>query len=112
MELEVRQNVIEDETNYLISIDAVETNYLSMEKGNKHVDAWARYPENWKISNFWITTAPERYIISRQTYSLFDLFGDVGGALQLIQIFVGAFVSQISGFNLTSMIANRFYTRI
>ena len=46
----------------------------------------------------------------RETYSLFDLFGDVGGFLEFLRVFGKPFISFFSAAKLLSLVANRLYT--
>ena len=46
----------------------------------------------------------------RETYSLFDLCGDVGGLLEFVHIFATPFISVFSSIKMASLLTNRLYT--
>ena len=48
--------------------------------------------------------------VSRETYTLFDLAGDIGGAGELIFIVVKVFVTVFSDIKLGSLTANKLYS--
>ncbi len=47
-------------------------------------------------------------VVARETYSLFELFGDVGGLVEFLKI-LGPFVAVFSEMKMTSLVANRLY---
>lgn len=48
-------------------------------------------------------------IVARETYSLFELFGDIGGLFEFLKIAIGAFVAKFSSTKMFSLIGNRLY---
>ena len=52
----------------------------------------------------------QQVFVSRETYTLFDLAGDIGGAGELIFIIVKVFVSVFSDVKLKALISNRLYS--
>ena len=54
----------------------------------------------YKISALWIEFGPDLHVIERQTYSLLDWIGDVGGLLDGLRI-VGSFlIAPIAAFSM------------
>lgn len=48
-------------------------------------------------------------IVARETYSLFELFGDIGGLVEFLYIVVTVFVSFFSEMKVKSLVASRLY---
>ena len=48
-------------------------------------------------------------VTTRETYSLFDLFGDIGGLYEFFLITGGLVVQHFSHMKLNSLLANRLY---
>jgi len=72
--------------------------------------AYIDYPKNYKFISIAIEVDPTISVISRETYSLLDLFGDVGGLYEFIQIAAGTLVSSFAALNLKALIANKLYS--
>lgn len=49
-------------------------------------------------------------VINRETYTIFDMLGDVGGAAELIWFVLSSFISVLSSQKLTAMAGDRMYT--
>ena len=71
---------------------------------------WPTYPMHWWSWLIHITANETQIIVSRETYSLFDLFGDVGGAAELIWFVMRTSISMFANLKLTSLAGNRMYT--
>ena len=72
--------------------------------------AYIDYPKNYKFISIAIEVDPTIKVISRETYSLLDLFGDVGGLYEFIQIAAGMLVSSFAALKLKALIANKLYS--
>ena len=44
--------------------------------------AWREYPEKYKFNSLDLYISDKKKIIQRETYSLLDLFGDIGGLVE------------------------------
>jgi hypothetical protein len=47
--------------------------------------------------------------IARDTYSVFDLFGDVGGLMEIIRLFFALLAVPFSKLRLDALVTNRLY---
>ena len=52
---------------------------------------------------------PDLQFAERVTYSAIDLFGDLGGVIELCKLVVGIFALKFSQMRLYALIANRLY---
>jgi hypothetical protein len=48
--------------------------------------------------------------VEREGYSLFDLFGDLGGVIEILSLLIGVFVDRFASFNMISILAKTLFT--
>lgn len=72
--------------------------------------SWTSYPEKYKFIGFQINISDVYTIYERKTYDLLGLFGDIGGLLGFLIFIVGTVPKRIAQINLSSLIAESFYT--
>ena len=102
---------MEDESNYLINYGMTEEKtIMSIPNQKVYPTGWPTYPMFWASWAINITANETQIIVSRETYSLFDLFGDVGGAAELIWFVMRTSISMFANQKLTSLAGNRMYT--
>ena len=54
--------------------------------------------------------SPTIKVTSRETYSLLEYFGDIGGLYEFLRLIVGLFVSSFGSLNLKAFVANKLYS--
>jgi hypothetical protein len=58
--------------------------------------SWTDYPEKYKFMSMEFEVNSDTRITDRATYSAIDLFGDLGGVIELCKMAVGFFAVRFS----------------
>jgi len=101
-----------DLAGWIINFDNFEIKYYGslLFDNKKFPSSWTSYPEKYKFISIDIFANNERTYIKRKTYTLFDLFGDVGGVLATLIIVISWIMRSFASFNLNVFMSNRLYT--
>jgi len=77
--------------------------------GVNQKSSWTDYPHHYKFFSADIELSLDSKQTSRHTYSLLELFGDVGGILEFCSVFFGLFAVRFSKQRLDAILTNRLY---
>ena len=100
-----KRNVLDDETN-LLPIATDERVFHTFELEKPQPTSWVNFPttlepnNKFKYASFDIYFSQDTQFWSRQTYSLLDFLGDLGGLYEAQKYIFGFLVSPISAFAL------------
>jgi len=64
----------------------------------------------YKFFSYQIQVSDIVKVTNRETYSLLEFCGDIGGLFEFLFVFVGMFISGFGRINLKALIANRLYS--
>jgi len=105
------ENMLEDETEYLnIGIPTERKyNYIDI-KGIAQPSYYNDYPYNTKVISFHLFANSEMKILGRETYSVLEFLGDMGGLNDALQIIFGMLIAPFATLQLQSMLANKLFT--
>ena len=70
---------------------------------------WNQYPEKYSFIKYDFHLSMDGQQISRQTYGILDLFGDVGGLFELFKIFFGFIALPFSQIRMAAFLTNRLF---
>ena len=108
--MQIKRNVLEDESSLIINTGTTEEEtYTEIVKGVKSFNSWARYPQYWSYLEVMFNISSNLNVTSRETYTLFDLFGDVGGATELIWFVLSICISPFAEKVLAGLAGNLMY---
>ena len=63
----------------------------------------------YKITSAWISLSMDQIVVERQTYSILEWLGDVGGLFDMLRLIAGSLVAPLSAFALKAeMMTNAF----
>lgn len=68
--------------------------------GDLQPSSWTRYPYKYKFLSYQFQVSDVIPVTNRETYSLLELLGDIGGLLEFLIIFVTFFVQDFGRINL------------
>ena len=111
----VQQSSLADETQLVQLGDASEVDFFGMSWDTPRPSAWRKFPtkENpnsrYKFSSISLRVSPDLIVIERQTYSLLEWLGDVGGLFDALIIIGGYIVGPISAFTLKATLLSRIF---
>ena len=80
-----------------------------MQVGINQKSAWTDYPDLYKFISIDIQLSLDKTSSDRETMSVLDLFGDVGGVIEIFKMFFGFLAFQFSTLRLEALITNRLY---
>lgn len=109
------RNILEDESVLVQYGQETETEFLTIEMKETQPSSWIYFPteENpsllYKFLSVEINLSPDLMLWERQTYSLLDFLGDLGGLYDALFLIVKVFVSPLSIFALNSTLLANFF---
>jgi len=77
---------------------------------NLFPSAWTSYPERYKFLSIQIQVSDIIKVTSRETYSLLEFLGDIGGLAEFVFIFISFFAKRFGQMNLQAFLANKMYS--
>ena len=80
-----------------------------MELGVNQKSSMTSYPNHIKFISVDIELSLDSKQTNRDTYSILELFGDVGGIMELCSVFFGLFAVRFSKQRLDALLTNRLY---
>ena len=111
----IKTNLLEDDVGILQYGSASEHTYLDFSISDATPSSWSFYPtaENpsslYKFTSMEVKTSLDLFTWSRQTYSLLDWLGDIGGLFDALRYLFFSLAYPVSEFALqTSMLASFF----
>ena len=111
----LRQNVLEDETGILQYGVEDELEYFSFVTRSPAASAWNKFPTKeepltrYKFTSLEIIHSPDYLVTSRQTYSLLDWLGDLGGLLDALRYIGMLFMAPVSSWALRSTLMSKLF---
>ncbi len=66
--------------------------------------------KDFSVISFFIPQARSRLIIRRETYTLFDLFGEIGGLVEFFDVVISGIIRFFSSEEVTAKASNRLYS--
>lgn len=101
----VEMNELEDEIDLLQLGYSNSIEYTSIAFGSVKISLFNNWPtkdapEIYKFNSFWLELRQYKTKKERQTYSLLEWLGDVGGLNDGLNIFVRTLIGSITGFSL------------
>lgn len=112
----VSRNLLADETAYIQygeSVDGYYSNY-QVDRGPRP-SSWSNFPtpekpfNKYKFNSVKIYFNQDQLMINRQTYSLLEWLGDIGGLFDGLRIIGGVFIAPISSFALDSFLLSSLF---
>ena len=103
----IQQDVLDDESNYLLNYGS--GTLRKAVSSQFEVKKYTSFDKSY-VGAIMLVMSSQKVFISRETYSLFDLASDIGGAGELIFIVVKIFVTVFSEIKLGALAANRLYS--
>ena len=82
---------------------------------NPNPSSWIYYPTEekpngkYKFTSIELNLDPDMQHVSRQTYSLLDWLGDIGGLLDILLHIGAVLVFPVSSFNIQQTLASSFF---
>ena len=77
--------------------------------GATYPSAYASYPEAYKFVGLTISVDEKRSLIQRQTYSLLEFLGDIGGLYEFLYLFTYAVVKLLTSTKFISVFASKMF---
>jgi len=107
----IEERKLEDESRWLNLGWPDDTHYFSMlEPSPLKPSRISRFPEKYKIISFNIHVTSHKLVIGRETYSILEFFGDIGGLTDFFCKVGRYFFQRISTLKMFTMIASGFYS--
>ena len=82
---------------------------MSLTMGPTYPSAFTSYPKTYKFIGLTISTEDSRNLINRETYSLLEFLGDIGGLYEFLYLFSYAWVIILTRMTFISLFANRMF---
>ena len=111
----LRKSVLEDEVSFLQYGQEEHYEFFNYELPIPKPSSWATYPteENplafYKFGSVEINLSQDLIIWQRETYSILDLVGDVGGLFDGLRYCFAVIVAPVSSFALQSKLLSSFF---
>ena len=109
------RNILEDESVMVQYGQETETEFLTIDMKETQPSSWIYFPTvdnpslQYKFLSVEINVSPDLMLWERQTYSLLDFLGDLGGLYDALFLIVKVFVSPLSVFALNSTLLSNFF---
>ena len=113
--MRLQMNILEDESSYLQYGQETETEYFSFTKSSPMPSSWIYFPTaeepstRYKYISVEINMSIDLISWERQTYSLLDWLGDLGGLYDALYLIFAALISPITMFTLHSTLLTSFF---
>ena len=113
----MRKNLFDDQSDYLQLSQADETTFYLFSLDSVRSSSWNKFPTpekpdiKFKYASIKIYLHKDISIHSRQTYSLLDFLGDLGGLFDALRLIIAALVSPFSALALKVSILSKLYIR-
>ena len=82
---------------------------MSLTMGPTYPSAYTSYPNKYKFIGLTISVEDSRNLISRETYSLLEFLGDIGGLYEFLYLFSYAVVKIFTPMTFISLFANKMF---
>lgn len=110
----VEYNTLVDEVDYIQIGQQKETDYTSIAFGKEQMSKYNTWPTKaepmiYKFNSFWFELRQYTTVIERETYSLLDWAGDVGGLYEALYLICLNFIRPIATIVLRSELLSRAF---
>ena len=109
------KNQLGDEIELLQWGEEEELDFNHIEFDPPRPSAWGRFPttdepdNRYKFSSIAFKFIQNSKVIERQTYSLLEWLGDIGGLFDALKLIGAALVAQIAGFSMEAQLLNAIF---
>jgi hypothetical protein len=101
---------LEDETSFVnLGLSEVNREALSLTMGPTFPSAFASYPDAYKFIGLTINVDDTKNLIQRETYSLLEFLGDIGGLYEFLYLFTYSLVKLFTSMKFISIFANKMF---
>ena len=111
----VKKSSLSDETTYVQWGQQDETEFFNLHFDPPRPSAWTKFPtaENpntrYKFTSLVVFLDPDLTIIERQTYSVLEWLGDVGGLFDGLKIIGGVIIGPMAEFSLKATLLSQIF---
>ena len=95
----MKENQVEDESAFLQLGQQEEYEFYQFTMDQPTPSSWTHFPTRYKFLSFEMNMHRDRIKLNRQTYSLLDWLGDLGGLTDALYIIFSILVTTFSKFS-------------
>ena len=110
MKAYARETLLEDESAFLQLGQTSESKFYDFTLSTSQLTSWNKFPSKMKYADVEIFLDHNKTIWSRQTYSLLDFLGDLGGLFDALKFIIASILGPFSGLALKFSIFSGVFT--